>query len=194
MVLIGEAIVSLEVFEEKFICDLAKCKGMCCVDGIAGAPVDQDEEDIMNRVAPRIRSYLREEGWREIQEQGPVIRDSNGELETPLIRGEECAYAVFENGIAKCAIENAYFDGVVNFRKPISCHLYPIRVEKMDGLDALNYHQWEICRPAVKLGRKEGVPVYTFLKEALIRKYGEAWYAELEQTAEAYYSKNPKKR
>jgi len=189
MVLIGETIVSLDLFEEKFACDLSKCKGMCCVDGIAGAPVEEDEGELMQEIALNVKPYIRQAGWKEIEKQGAVIRAADGELETPLVYGEECAYAIFENGIAKCAIEKAYFDGKVNFRKPISCHLYPIRIQKMDGLDALNYHVWEICKPAVKLGNKEGVPVYKFTAEALIRKYGEDWYKELEATAEAYYEK-----
>jgi hypothetical protein len=190
MVLIGNAIVSLDIFEQKFVCDLRHCKGMCCVDGVAGAPVEEEEKEIMNKIALMVKPYMRAAGWKEIEKQGAVIKDKAGDLETPLVYGEECAYAVFDvNGIAKCAIENAYFDGKVNFRKPISCHLYPIRIQKMDGLDALNYHEWEICRPAINNGKLEGIPVYKFTAEALIRKYGKEWYEELEATAKAYYEK-----
>ncbi len=189
MVLIGETIVSLDLFEQKFLCDLSHCKGMCCVEGVAGAPVEADEEEIMNIIVHKVKPYMREVGWKEIEKQGSVVRGSDGELETPLVYGEECAYAVFENGIAKCAIENAYFDNKVSFRKPVSCHLYPIRIQKMDGLDAVNYHVWEICSSAVDKGESEGVPVYKFTAEALIRKYGEDWYKELEETAKAYYAK-----
>jgi len=189
MVLIGEVLVSLDVFEQKFLCDVRQCKGECCVEGVAGAPVEKGEEEILERIAPKIKSYLWNEGWKAIQKQGAVVKDSEGEPVTPLVKSEECAYAIFEDGIAKCAIEKAYFDKVVDFRKPISCHLYPIRVSTVHGMDALNYHEWDICRPAINLGKFEGLPVYKFLKDALVRRYGEKWYKELEETAEAYYEK-----
>lgn len=189
MVLIGEALVSLDVFEQKFLCDIKQCKGECCVEGVAGAPVEQNEEEILTETATKIQSFLRPEGWEAIKKQGPVVKDHDGDLVTPLINNEECAYAVFEDGIAKCAIENAYFKNVVEFRKPISCHLYPIRISNVNGMEALNYHEWEICRPAINKGKVEGLPVYKFLKDALIRRYGELWYKELEEAGEAYYEK-----
>jgi hypothetical protein len=189
MVLIGNVLVSLDVFEQKFLCNLGRCRGMCCVEGVAGAPVEKNEEALLSHIMLKVKPYLRPEGWKAIQQKGPAIRGNDGELETPLVNGEECAYAIFENGIAKCAIEKAYFDNEVSFRKPISCHLYPIRIRKMDGLEALNYHVWDICRSAVRKGKKEDVPVYKFVKDALIRRYGEQWYGELEETAEAYYEK-----
>ncbi len=162
---------------------------MCCVEGIAGAPVEKEESEIMGRIIPKIKPYLRQESWQAIEEQGPVVKDHDGDLVTPLVKTEECAYAIFEDGIAKCAIEKAYFENRVDFRKPISCHLYPIRIKKMDNLEALNYHEWDICRSAVRYGRKQGVPVYRFVKDALIRRYGGNWFRELEETAEAYYEK-----
>jgi len=189
MVLIGNALVSIDLFEQKFLCNPSKCKGMCCVEGVAGAPVEKEESGIMARIIPKIKPYLRPEGWQAIEEQGPVVTDNDGDLVTPLVNNEECAYAIFEDGIAKCAIEKAYFENQVDFRKPISCHLYPIRIKEMDNLEALNYHEWDICRSAVRYGRKQGVPVYRFVKDALIRRYGEDWYKELEETAEAYYDK-----
>jgi hypothetical protein len=189
MLLIGETLVSLDVFEQKFICDVTKCKGECCVEGVAGAPVARNEKPLLEEVVPQIESYMRPEGIKAIREQGYITYDQDGDLVTPLIHSEECAYVVFENGIAKCAIENAYFDNKINFRKPISCHLYPIRVSHVNGMDALNYHEWEICRPAINKGKVEGVPVYRFLKDALVRAYGEEWYAELEEAAMAYYEK-----
>lgn len=189
MVLIGETLVSLDLFEQKFKCDLSKCLGMCCVDGVAGAPVEEDETRIIKDIFPVIQPYLKEKNKEAIEEKGVVVKDSDGEWVTPLIKGEECAYAVFENGIAKCAIEKAYFDGLISFRKPVSCHLYPIRIKKIDKLEALNYHEWEICSPAVERGKMEGIPVYKFLKDVLIRRYGKDWYKELEETAEAYYEK-----
>lgn len=193
MVLIGDALVSLELFEQKFICDLQKCRGHCCVEGVAGAPVEKAEGDMLNSILVKIKPYMREEGLKAIKKHGAVVKDNDGDMVTPLVHGEECAYAVFKDGIAKCAIEQAYFDGKINFRKPISCHLYPIRISNVGGLEALNYHEWEICTTAVHKGNKEGVPVYKFLKEALIRRYGKKWYEELEETAEAYYSKQEKK-
>jgi len=189
MVLIGKTLVSLDVIEKQFVCDVKRCKGMCCVDGVAGAPVEKEEGEILSRIIPQLKPYLREEGWQAIQEQSPVVTDHDGDLVTPLVSTEECAYAVFEQGIAKCAIEQAWFDGKVAFRKPISCHLYPIRLSQVDKLEAVNYHQWDICRPALKKGKKEGVPVFRFVKDALIRRYGEKWFSELEETAEAYYEK-----
>ena len=189
MVLIGNTLVSLDLIEEQFVCDLPRCKGMCCVDGEAGAPVEEEEGEIMARLIPAIKPYLTEKGWQAIQQQGAVVRDRDSELVTPLVSTEECAYAYFEDGIAGCAIEKAYFDGIVNFRKPISCHLYPVRVKMMSGLEALNYHEWHICDPARHKGKELGVPVFRFVRDALIRRYGEAWYRELEKTAEAYYQK-----
>ena len=194
MVLIENTLVSLEVIERKFVCDLTRCKGMCCVDGVAGAPVEKEEGEILTRILPDLKPYLRMEGLKAIEEQGAVVTDHDGELVTPLVSTEECAYAIFEDGIAKCAIEQAYFDGKVEFRKPISCHLYPIRLSKIDNLEAVNYHQWEICRPALRYGKKLGVPIYQFVKDALIRRYGAKWYEELEETAEAYYNKQKTRR
>lgn len=189
MVLIGETLVSLDLFEKKFKCDLSVCKGMCCVEGVAGAPLEVEETKILKKIYPLIYPYLKEKNISAIEEQGLYVTDSDGEWVTPLISGEECAYAIFEDGIAKCAIEKAYFEGLISFRKPISCHLYPIRIKKIDKLEALNYHEWDVCKPAFELGEKEGIPVYRFLKDVLIRKYGEKWYRELEETAEAYYEK-----
>jgi hypothetical protein len=189
MVLIGNTLVSLDIFEKKFLCNLAKCKGKCCVEGVAGAPVEKEEAKVLAEILPEIKPYLHLEGEQAIEEQGPVVTDHDGDLVTPLVKTEECAYAVFEDGIAKCAIEKAYFENRVQFRKPISCHLYPIRVKHMDNLEALNYHHWDICRPAVRYGKQKGIPVYRFVKDALIRRYGKDWYRELEETAEAYYEK-----
>jgi len=159
------------------------------VEGVAGAPLEEEETKILKDIYPLIQPYLKGKNIRAIDEQGLYVKDNDGEWVTPLINGEECAYAIFEEGIAKCAIEKAYFENLISFRKPISCHLYPIRIKKIDKLEALNYHEWDVCKPAVELGKKEGVPVYRFLKDVLIRRYGEKWYRELEETAEAYYEK-----
>lgn len=181
MIEIGKTLVSLDVFEKKFVCDLSACKGACCVKGDAGAPVESAEEEEIRRVLPRVRAYMRPEGLRAIDEQGVVVRDGEGELTTPLVDGQECAYVTFDaDGTAKCAFEKAYHDGKTQFPKPVSCHLYPVRVKKYAGFEALNYDRWKICDPACSLGEKLAVPVFRFVKNALIRKYGEEWFAQAE--------------
>lgn len=186
MVLVENILVSTELFERCFLCNLDQCRGWCCVDGVAGAPLENEEEGILSDILPIIKPYLRTEGWQAIEKQGPVVQDSDGDRVTPLVNKEECAYVIFEQGIARCTIEKAFFDGQVSFRKPISCHLYPIRIRYLNQLEALNYHEWEICQKAEYNGRQMNVPVYYFVKEALIRRYGESWYQALENTAKAY--------
>jgi hypothetical protein len=139
---------------------------------------------------PQGKTFLREEGVKAIEEQGTSVKDWDGEMVTPLVNGKECAYVIFdENGITKCGIEKAHEAGEVDFKKPLSCHLYPVRVTKYSRFDALNYHKWEICSPACTLGKELELPVYKFVKDALIRKYGEEWYAELEQIHSALHKK-----
>ena len=184
MLQIGNAIVSLDVIEKKFICDFGKCKGACCIEGDSGAPLDEDEKAILEEIYPDIKEYLTEKGIEEIEKQGTSVIDADGDLVTPIINDKECVYTVFENGLALCGIEKAFLDGKINYRKPISCSLYPIRIEKYPEFDAVNYNKWSICGPARELGFKMGTPVYKFLKEPLIRKYGEDWYKELEYAAE----------
>ena len=181
---IGNAIVSLDVIEKKFICDFAKCKGACCIEGDSGAPLDEDEKVILEEIYPDIKEYLNEKGIAEIEKQGTSVIDSDGDLVTPIINDKECVYTVFENGLALCGIEKAFLYGKIKYRKPISCSLYPIRIQKYEEFDAVNYNKWNICAPARDLGYKMGTPVYKFLKEPLIRKYGEDWYKELEYAAE----------
>ena len=184
MLQIGNAIVSLDVIEKKFICDFGKCKGIYCVEGDSGAPLEDDEKAILEEIYPDIKEYLTEKGIEEIEKQGTSVIDSDGDLVTPIINDKECVYTVFENGSALCGIEKAFLDGKINYRKPISCSLYPIRIEKYEEFDAVNYNKWSICGPARELGFKMGTPVYKFLKEPLIRKYGEDWYKELDYAAE----------
>jgi len=181
---IGNAIVSLDVIEKKFICDFAQCKGVCCIEGDSGAPLDADEKAILEEIYPDIKEYLTEKGIAEIEKQGTSVIDMDGDLVTPIINDKECVYTVFENGSALCGIEKAFLDGKITYRKPISCSLYPIRIEKYPEFDAVNYNKWEICKAARELGFKKGTPVYKFLKEPLIRKYGEDWYKELEYAAD----------
>jgi hypothetical protein len=180
MIQIGDKIVSRDIFEKQFICHLEKCEGNCCVFGDSGAPLGDDEADLLSRDLEKILPFMRAEGKRAVRDQGAWVIDRDDEKVTPLVGREECAYAVFEDAIARCAIEQAYEDGVITFRKPVSCHLYPIRVGKLKQGIALNYHQWSICEPARILGKKEAVPVFRFLKEALTRVYGESFYEELE--------------
>jgi len=188
MIQIDDKIISLEVLEEKFLCDIPKCKGKCCVYGESGAPLEQGEEKEIEKIYSKFKSYLSKESQKEIEKQGFGVVDADGDLVTPLINGEECVYAYFDNGIAKCAMETAYFDKKIKFRKPISCQLYPIRTQKIGEYEAVNFHNWDVCKPAFELGRKENMPVYKFLKEPLIRKYGKKWYANLEKVAKEYLS------
>ena len=177
---VGEVLVSDDIKEIEFVCHLEKCKGACCVEGDLGAPLAEDELEEMKKIQSSVSPYLTEEGKKAIAEQGPFILDEDGDFSTPTIGGRECAYAHYdERGILKCGIEQAYLEGKISFRKPISCHLYPIRITKKKNLEAVNYHEWKICSAACSYGKSLKVPLYKFLKDPLIRKYGEEWYSEL---------------
>lgn len=178
---LGKTIISEEIIENDFVCNLKACKGICCVEGDAGAPVTKEEVEILREVYPKIKPFLREEGIKSIEEQGVFVVTKNDELETPLVGGKECAYVTFgDNETALCGIEEAYNKGEVNFKKPISCHLYPVRVKDYTEFSAVNYDKWQICDDACTLGKELQVPVYKFVKESLIRRFGEDWYSELE--------------
>jgi hypothetical protein len=182
MIQIDDQLISTEVFSEEFVCNLGACKGECCVAGDAGAPITIEESKIIDHEFDKFKSYLSEKGLKSIEAQGKYVLDGDGELETPLNDGAECSYTVFDNsGNAMCGIELAWKDGKTTFRKPISCHLYPIRTTQYETFEAVNYERWNICSDACTLGKELKVPVYKFTKDALIRKYGEAWYAELEK-------------
>jgi len=184
MIIIERTLVSDDLIEEQFVCDLKKCKGFCCVGGDMGAPLEKEELDKITEIYPAIMPYMTSEGLKSIEEQGLSVTDpSDGELTTPLIQGKECAFTVFDNGTALCAMEMAWKDGKTDFQKPISCHLYPVRITPYDGFEAVNYHQWDICSPACELGAQLKVPLYVFLESALTRKYGEDWYKQLEFAA-----------
>ncbi|SNS49399.1 Protein of unknown function [Belliella buryatensis] len=187
MILVGNAVISDDIKDQFFVCDLEKCKGACCVEGDAGAPLEDEETKIIEDIYPIVKDYITQEGRDAIEAQGTWVIDTEGDKGTPTIgENRECAYALYdEKGILKCGIEQAYLDGKIAYKKPISCHLYPIRVKKYDGFEALNYDRWDICSAACVLGTKLGVPVYKFLKDALIRKFGESWYAELVVEIEA---------
>ena len=180
MIKVREVLVSDDIVEKEFVCNLEKCKGACCVEGDYGAPLEEDELDILRKIYPTVKKYITKEGIKAIEEQGTHVIDPDGDYSTPVIGGKECAYSHYdEKGILKCGIEQAYYDGKIAFKKPISCHLYPIRITKKKDFEAVNYHKWSICSPACTLGKELQVPLYKFLKEPLIRKYGEEWYDEL---------------
>lgn len=179
---IQNTLVSEEILEEAFVCDLNACKGACCVLGDAGAPLEQDEliriEDSLDAVKP----YLNANSLKTLEELGPFEKDVDGEFVTTLNDGKECVFTIFdEDGKASCGIEQAHLDGKTDFQKPISCHLYPIRVNRLKHYDALNYHRWEICSAACELGKSLKVKVFQFLKTPLIKKYGQEWFNELEE-------------
>ncbi|MEL6670845.1 MAG: DUF3109 family protein [Bacteroidota bacterium] len=172
--------VSGDVKDEMFACDISACKGACCVEGDLGAPLAKEEVGILEEIYPKVKPFMRKEGIRAIQAQGTSIVDIMNMESTPLVKGKECAYVTFKDGIALCAIEGAYLAGEIDFRKPISCHLYPIRAYTYKEVERLNYDRWSICGAACAKGKKEGVMVYEFVKDALIRKYGEDFYETLD--------------
>ena len=181
---IGKTIISEEILNKEFVCDLSKCKGACCVDGEAGAPLEESEAEILHDIYDRVKPYLREEGIEALERDGLYTRNEEGELETTLIDDKYCAYVIYdEKGISKCGIEQAYNDGKIDWKKPISCHLYPIRIKEYSAFAAVNYHKWHVCDDACSLGESLKVPMYAFVKEALIRKYGDQWYRDLEAVA-----------
>ncbi|MCB0762174.1 MAG: DUF3109 family protein [Flavobacteriales bacterium] len=195
MISIGDTLISTELFEKRFVCDLKACKGQCCIDGESGAPLDQDELEKLDEVYDEVKPFMRPEGIAAIEESGLYEIDADGDFVTPLVNGGECAYVVFDaDGTAKCAIERAWLEGKTQWQKPISCHLYPIRINKLTEFEALNYHRWPICDPACKLGASLDVEVFRFLKQPLIRKYGSDWYAELEQAYILYQDYKKDKR
>ncbi|WP_093671816.1 DUF3109 family protein [Tenacibaculum sp. MAR_2009_124] len=182
---LGKTIVSEEILEKEFVCNLSACKGVCCVAGEAGAPLLKEETDILEEIYPKVKPFLRKEGIESIEKQGTWVTSDFGEPETPLINDAECAYVTFDKkGTALCGIEEAYNQNIIDWKKPISCHLYPVRVQDYSEFSAVNYHQWEICDDACSLGKELQVPVYKFLKEALTRRFGENWYEELTKVAE----------
>lgn len=181
---IGKTLVSEEILENDFVCNISACKGECCIAGDAGAPVLDEEIEKLNEVYPKIKHLLRPEGIAALEEEGTYTTSDFGEHETTLVNQKECAFVTFdEKGTACCGIEQGYNKGLVDWKKPISCYLYPIRVQKLTNFLAVNYNQWDICDDACTLGKELQVPVYKFLKDALILKFGEAWYQELELVA-----------
>lgn len=182
MIEVGHVLLHEDVVKENFVCNLSRCKGACCLEGDSGAPLDADELDILNSIYPKVKPFMTAKGIATIEENGTYVTDFEGDYTTPCVdTNKECAYVIWENGITKCAIEKAYESGAINWKKPISCHLYPIRITKYPEFDVLNYDRWSICSPACSFGAELKVHVHEFLKEPLIRKYGEDWYEELKE-------------
>lgn len=192
MIAIDKTLISEDLLEKKFVCDLNACKGACCVAGDSGAPLDEDELPILESILDKVKPYMVKKGIKAIEKHGSYVIDSDGDYTTTLVsEGAECAFVYFdETKTAKCAIEKAYYDGVVDWKKPISCHLYPVRISKHKNYDAVNYSKWNICKPACECGAKLDVPVYKFLKEPLIRKYGKDWFKQLEKSAQLHLKKD----
>jgi len=193
VIAIDNILVSDLVVEEQFVCDLSRCKGGCCEDGDAGAPLTKQELKEIDKLVEVVKPYLTKEGLKVIERTGKYEYDNEFGWVTPTIEGKMCAYGFRDaNGIIKCAFEQAYYDGKSDWKKPISCHLFPIRIKKTKTCEMVNYEpRPSLCRPACQLGKKMKVPVYKFLKEALIRKYGQEFYEALDQAATRYYKVDP---
>ncbi len=191
MVEIDGKLISLDVFEKRFVCDLNACKGACCVEGDSGAPLEEEEIDLIEDNLEKIKPYMRAEGLAEIEKTGVFYMDQDNEPVTTLVNNAECAFVFFdENNITKCAIEAAYNNGDITYKKPISCHLYPIRVKKLTNYVALNYSHWNICNDACKLGKSLDVKTFKFLKEPIIRKWGADFYEKLESVDQELEKRN----
>lgn len=179
MFIIEGKLVSDDLREVRFACDLKKCKGICCVEGDAGAPLEEEEITLIEDHLEEIKKLMTARGIEVVGKMGAFDYDHDGSLVTPLISDRECAYVFFENGIARCAIEAAWMDGRIPFRKPVSCHLYPLRIHKNGEFEGINYHRWHICEPGRTNGKKQNIALCEFLREALERKYGKGWYERL---------------
>ena len=184
MIAIDNTIISDDLFRVNFICHLHRCHGSCCIAGDAGAPLEEAEISLLEDHLDELKPFLTERGLETISRQGVFDYDMAGNFVTPLVNDGECAYAGFEQGIAYCTIERAREKGKIGFDKPLSCHLYPVRITKYENFEAVNYQKWGICKPALKLGNRNGMPLYRFLKKPLVRKYGENWYHQLEEEIE----------
>lgn len=181
MLQIEDTVISFDLFDEKFVCDLASCKGECCVEGDEGAPLDENELETIQDLLPIVWDDLTDKAKEVINQHGFFYIDRAGEPVTSIVNGSECVFTFTdEHGICKCTIEKAFREGKTEFYKPISCHLYPVRLQKYNGFTAVNYHRWGICDCARTLGGNLNIPVYKFLKEPLIRKFGQEWYTQLE--------------
>ncbi len=186
MVEVGDKVVSLDVFDTMFSCDYLKCKGICCVEGDSGAPLLKDEVQELEAYLPDIEHLLSPRARKVIAEQGVSYIDEEGDMVTSIVDGQDCVFTMYnEIGGCQCAYEKVFFEGKIPFRKPLSCQLYPIRLSYYKDFTAVNYHKWNVCSCALKKGKREGVAVYQFLEDALVRAFGQEWYDELKEVAQA---------
>ena len=187
MLQIEDTLVSLDLIESFFHCDLPNCKGECCIEGEAGAPLEKEEFEILREILPAVWNDLSPEAQKIIENQGVGYIDVSGETVTSIVNGKDCVFTCYDSaGICRCAIEKAFHEKRIDFLKPVSCHLYPVRVMQYNNYRAVNYNRWKICRSAEILGKKAQMPIYRFLREPLIRKFGTAWYDMLDLCAGEY--------
>lgn len=193
MIEIDGKIISTDILTTRFCCDIGRCKGICCVEGNAGAPLELDEVDLLEKEYPAYKPYMKPEGVEVVEREGFMVVDMDGDYTTPLINDSECAFSYEdENGVTLCAIEKAYLEGKTEYRKPISCHLYPIRLlEFSNGTVGLNYHRWSVCSSALECGKKGNIPLYRSLREPIIRRFGKEFYSDLE-AAEKFFNEMDK--
>jgi hypothetical protein len=184
MISIDDTLISDDLVKTRFVCDLASCKGACCVEGDSGAPLEEEELAILDDIYVDVKPYMVPAGIEVVEQNGKYTIDSDGDFVTPLVNNRECAYVFYdEKGVTKCAIEKAHIDGKIDFKKPISCHLFPVRLNKYSTFTAVNIQSLDICQAAFTCGNKLQVPVYRFLKEPLIRKFGSDWFEALDAVA-----------
>lgn len=195
MILIQDTIVSLEILEKEFCCDIDHCKGCCCIEGDAGAPVTEEEERLLNAMLPELLPQMTKEAREVVEKQGIAYNDPSGERVLSIVNDKDCIFARTDhNGWCYCLIEKRFSglgdERISGFKKPISCHLYPIRLTKVGNLTGVEYHRWDICHSSRQLGHKLHLPLYKFLKEPLIRRFGQEWYDELCLTASEWQKQN----
>ncbi len=183
MIEIMGTLVSLDLFKVFFCCDLERCHGICCVEGDAGAPVDMEEIGLLEEAYEVVQDELTQKAQEKVEREGVVYPDKDGDLVTQIVDGKDCVFVKHDGGCAFCAIDSAYRCGQFHWQKPISCALYPVRLSKVGGMVAVNVHKWDVCQPARELGRRLQLPVYQFLKEPLIRRFGQAWWDECDTAA-----------
>lgn len=194
MLQIQDTLVTLDLAEEFFCCDLDKCLGACCIEGDAGAPVTMEEIAKLEEVLPEVEADMLPRAVKEVEENGVAYPDQEGEMVTTLLDGANCAFCTFgKGGVCLCALDKAYREGRTDWRKPASCALYPVRIKEYPSFTAVNYHRWKICRPAVEHGRKLGIRLYQFLEGPLTERFGAEWYAELRAACELWLSENHSK-
>ena len=194
MIVVGNKLLSEDIFEVQFACDISACQGACCVEGSGGAPITEEECAILDDIFEDVKPYLRKEGLDVIEDKGLFVIGHDNTLETPLIDGRACVYTTISaSGTLLCGIEQAYRDGKTKWKKPLSCHLYPIRVKELIDFTALNYHKWSICDSALSCGIAKQTSILEFCKEPLIRAFGDKWYGEAEETMQVWLQEKKEK-